>query len=52
MKSNMNTNIKKIASLTLAVLSLAVLVSLLPEHSRAYTASNVETAGPQLIAQK
>lgn len=36
MKSNMKNNIKKIATLTLAVLSLAALLSLMPEHSRAY----------------
>ena len=36
MKSNMKTNIKKVAILMLAVLSLAALLSLMPEHSHAY----------------
>lgn len=51
MKTNIKTNIKKVAALMLAILSLIALISIMPEHSRAYTAPQAETGHVELIAQ-
>jgi type II secretory pathway pseudopilin PulG len=48
----MNTNTRKIVSLMLAVLALAALISLMPEHRRAQASSSIDAENSQVLAQQ
>jgi len=52
MKTRMKTSRKKIISLLLAILGLATLLSLMPEHSRTPTASGAKPEYPQALSRE
>ena len=52
MKTNMKSNLRKILGLMLAILGLATVLSIMPEHSRAYTASHADTTSQTALVQQ
>ena len=52
MNSNMKFNIKKATTLMLALLSLAALISIMPEHNSTYIEAQSEASHTKILAQK
>jgi len=52
MNSNLKYNVKKAATLLLALLSLAALISIMPEHNGTHIETQSEVSHTEIIAQK